>query len=548
MADSDVSARRHRRLRALGAGYDVVVVGAGVNGAGIAWDAALRGLRVLLVDKGDVGSGTSSWSSRMIHGGLKYLEKYDVPLVRESLREREWLLRSAPHLVHELRFLLPFYEQSKHAARTLKLGMLAYDVLSFDKSVRRFELLSREEILAREPGLDPAGLSGAAAYSDAQVDYAERLSYEIALAAQGAGAHLLTYLRAVDLGRAGGQVTSVTLRDELTGDTYEAPARAVVNAAGPWVDEVWAASDLPLPRMTGGTKGTHLIVDPFPGAPRDAFYYEAVTDGRPMMVIPWLGRYLLGSTDVRFGGDLDTVSADREEYDYILGETNRVIPAASLTVADVRYAYTGVRPLPYAEGGDVADITRRHEIVHHAPQVRGLYTLVGGKLTTFRQVGEEVADRLCRYLGVRRRSVTRRLALPGGGDPRLDRLRRQVGRSGLPERLVRRLVNQYGTRGPDVAALITADAANREMLDDGFQLTAGEVAWAVTQEDAQRVADVLARRTMIGLENDLGLGVLERVAERCQQLLGWDDARRDAEIASYLHYITRFQPEGSTLR
>lgn len=546
MAHPDVPTGRQQRLRALSAGFDVVVVGAGVNGAGIAWDAALRGLRVLLVDKGDVGSGTSAWSSRMIHGGLKYLEKYDVPLVRESLREREWLLRSAPHLVRELRFLLPFYEQNAHSARKLKLGMVAYDVLSFEKSVRRFELLSRDEILAREPGLDPAGLSGAAAYSDAQVDYAERLSYEIALAAQGAGAHLLTYVRAVDLGRADGQVTSITLRDEFEGVTYEAPARAVVNAAGPWIDEVWADSDLDLPRMNGGTKGTHLIVDPFPGAPHDAFYYEAVTDGRPMMVIPWLGRYLLGSTDLRFSGDLDTVSADPQEYDYILRETNRVIPAANLTIGDVRYAYTGVRPLPYAEGGDVADVTRRHEIVHHAPAVRGLYTLVGGKLTTFRQVGEEAGDRLCRYLGVRRRSVTRRLALPGGGEPNLERLRREVTRSGLPERLVTRLVDQYGTRAPDVAALITAESATREVLDDDFQLTTGEVAWAVTREDAQRVADVLARRTMIGLENDLGVGVVERVAERCQQLLGWDDARRDAEIAFYCGYITRFQPEGST--
>lgn len=543
---SEIHARRKERLAATAGGYDVVVVGAGVNGAGIAWDAALRGMRVLLVDKGDIGSGTSSWSSKMIHGGLKYLEKYDIPLVRESLREREWLLRAAPHLVRELRFLLPYYERNAHSREALTLGMVAYDVLSFDKSVRRFELFSRKTLLEREPSLDPDGLQGGAAYSDAQVNYAERLSVEIALAARRAGATVLTHARATDVGRAGGRVTSVTLRDEIDGGTYEVPTRAVVNAAGPWIDEVWRDSDLHLPRMNGGTKGTHLVLDPFPGAPQTALYYEAVTDGRPMMVIPWTGRYLIGSTDLRFTGDLDMASATQDEYDYILRETNRVLPGADLSMADVRYSYTGVRPLPYADASsDVSDITRRHDVRHHADVADGLYTLVGGKLTTFRQVGEDVGDILARKFGTRRRSVTRRLALPGGGDHNLARLRGRVGALGLSPQLTTRLVDQYGTRAVDVATFIGSSPDRSRILDEGFQLTAGEVEWAVRHEDAVRLADVLARRTVVGLENDLGRSAVEPVADVSAALLGWSPGRRDDEIARYEHYLTRFQPHPS---
>ena len=543
---SEIEDERRARLSSTSAGFDVVVVGGGVNGAGIAWDASLRGLRVLLVEKGDIGSGTSSWSSKMIHGGLKYLEKYDVPLVRESLREREWLLQAAPHLVRELRFLLPFYKRNVHSKAILSLGRVAYDVLSFDKSVRRFELFSRDRLLAREPGIDPDGLQGGAAYSDGQVKHAERMTVEIALAAEAAGATVLTHTRAVRLGRSGGRVTSVTVRDEIEGTEHEIPTRVVVNAAGPWIDDVWREDDLGLPRMNGGTKGTHLVVDPFPGAPKDAFYYEAVTDGRPMMVIPWDGRYLIGSTDLRFTGDLDQASATQDEYDYILDETNRILPTANLTLDDVQYSYTGVRPLPYAdEDSDVSDITRRHDVRTHPEVAEGLYTLVGGKLTTFRQVGEDVGDLLAKRFGSRRRSVTKRLTLPGGAEKNLRRLRRRVAGTGRSEALAERLVDMYGTRAVDVATFVDSTPARARVLDDDYGLTAGEVEWGVRHEHAHRLADVLARRTMITLRNDLGRGAVEPVADVMAELLGWSAERRAEEIDRYEQYLTRFVPHSN---
>lgn len=533
---------RAERIEQTRSGFDVVIVGGGVNGAGIAWEAALRGLRVLVLEKGDIGSGTSSWSSKMIHGGLKYLEKYDVPLVRESLREREWLLQAAPHLVKELRFIIPFYKENAHSPAILGLGMVAYEALSFDKSLQRFSMFTRDKLLQREPGLNPEGLTGGAIYSDAQVNYAERLSWEITEAAVRAGAQVLTHCRVTKLNVKNGKVVSVDFHDEIGDGDHTVPASAVVNAAGPWIDDVWSnAEELKLPRMNGGTKGTHLVVDPFPGAPRDAFYYES-EDARPMMVIPWMDRYLLGSTDIRFEDDLDMASATPDEYEYILHETNKVLPGANLTVDDVHYSYTGVRPLPYVDANNVADITRRHDI-RQLPGSDGLYTLVGGKLTTFRQVGEDFGDLLMKRFGLKRKSVTHKLPLPGGGQPDAAKIRARIADSGLPKVTIDRFVGQYGSIAPDVVAFVTSSDERREVIDEEFGLTVGEVEWAITHEEAYRLADVIARRTMIGLENDLGQRVIEPVAAICARVLEWSDDRRDAEIAAYHHYLTRFIPQ-----
>src|SRR5689334_14453463 len=261
MTRTTVEHHRSRALAELTAPFDVVVVGGGCNGAGAAWDAATRGLRVLLLEKEDFGWGTSAWNSRLIHGGLKYLEKYDVKLVRESLREREWLLLAAPHLVKPLRFVLPFYERNAHHRYALRTGMLAYDVLSFDKSVPTHRIFSPEETVELVPAIDRNGLQGAAAYYDGQIEYAERLSVEVALAAREAGAVVLNHARVDRLLTDGHRVVAVEFTDLVSGGTHRASADVTVNAAGPWLDEVMGRLDGPTPdRMTGGTKGTHLVV------------------------------------------------------------------------------------------------------------------------------------------------------------------------------------------------------------------------------------------------------------------------------------------------
>ena len=362
--------------------FDAIVVGAGINGAGIARDAAMRGLSVLLVDKGDVSAGTTSWSTRLIHGGLRYLEHYEVPLVRESLRERERLLHTAPHLVKPISMLIPIYAGDKRGPRLVRLGMLAYDALSFDKSLEHHHMLSPQEALEREPGLNSEGLRGAAVYYDAQVEYVERLALENALSARAAGAAVLTYAKVDRLVVESNVARGVELTDVLGGERRSAHGDVVINVAGPWVDTVLSSVGSPVERMIGGTKGSHIVVDAFPGAPSEALYVEA-RDGRPYFVVPWNDLYLIGTTDERYEGDLNRVVADDEEIDYLVTETNRVIPGAGLTSNSALFSYAGVRPLPHVGDGVAGGITRRHIIHDHAPDLAAqLISIVGGKITT----------------------------------------------------------------------------------------------------------------------------------------------------------------------
>ncbi len=533
MSALNATAHRQESIGALGRSFDVLVVGGGINGLAVAWDAALAGLSVLVIDKGDWGSGTSSWSSRMIHGGLKYLEVYDVPLVRESLRDREWLLRRAPHLVKPLPFILPFYKDGAHSKSLLRMGMIAYDVLSFDKSVPRHRTYTRDEIIELLPGLQREGLQGAARYYDAQVEYAERLCVELAVAARQAGAVTLNYARLQGLTLDGNRVVGATIRDEVTGTEYSVRAKVTVNVTGPWVDDILEGTPEASKRWIGGTKGTHLVVGPFPGAPEAAMYYES-DDGRPMMVIPWLGMYLIGSTDKRFHGDLDTVSADEEELDYILYETNKVFPDSGLTRESIHYWYTGVRPLPYVDAERTADISRRHDIHDHAPKVDGLISVIGGKLTTFRALAKHTLKAIGRKIPVGASQLENNY-LPGYADvpPAMP--------PGIAGPLWARLLRIYGAQAPEVAIIALSEEGGDETLDAGTGLIAAEVLFALRQEEAVHLSDVLARRVMVGLEADLGRACAPRVAAVMAGELGWDDATVAAELAAYEEYLRRFE-------
>ncbi|MDQ3891902.1 MAG: glycerol-3-phosphate dehydrogenase/oxidase, partial [Actinomycetota bacterium] len=244
--------------------FDVIVIGAGINGAAVARDAAMRGLKVLLLDKGDISSGTTQWATRLIHGGLRYLQYYEFALVRESLKDREELLRMAPHLVKPLGFLVPVYDYMSRGKLMVQAGMIAYDALSYDKSLERHNIYDREQTLERYPGLNPEGLKGAAFYYDAQVEYAERIPVENAISAHENGAVVLTYTKVDRIMVEDGRATGVEFENLLGGGRYSAHAPVILNMAGPWVDEVLGGMNRAEERMIGGTKGSHLIVDPFP--------------------------------------------------------------------------------------------------------------------------------------------------------------------------------------------------------------------------------------------------------------------------------------------
>ncbi|MCC2628019.1 MAG: dependent oxidoreductase [Thermomicrobiales bacterium] len=535
--------------------FDLIIIGAGINGAGIARDATLRGLRVLVLDKGDIASGTTSWSTRLIHGGLRYLEHHEIGLVRESLRERERLLQIAPHLVRPLPLLFPIYQGDQRGRLLIRTGMLAYDLLSRGKSLPGHRMLDRAAALGRAPGLAGSGLLGAALFHDAQVEYAERLALENVLDARAHGAEIRTYHEVDEVLHGDGRGLDVSGHDVLTGDPFDYAAPVVINVAGPRVNEVLSRrSGDHQPPLIGGSKGSHIIVDPFPGAPRDALYAEARQDGRPFFIIPWNDLYLIGTTDTRYDGDLENVMAEDWEIDLLIAETNRVIPTANLTRESVRYTYAGVRPLPHAPGVSEGSITRRHIIHDHELEAsggtRGMISIVGGKLTTYRELAEQCVDLVLSKLGRSAiRSRTAELPLPGGRtDLAWDDFAAGFARaSGLRRRTVEHLLRVYGARAPEVLA--TASTPDlREVFDPITGAIGAEVPWAFHEEGARTLVDVIARRTMTGLGPDAGIGADIVAARIARDTLGWDAAKADAEVDAYRRWVSRYRPRALDLQ
>jgi glycerol-3-phosphate dehydrogenase len=530
-----------------GSPFDLIVIGAGINGAGIARDAAMRGLRVLILDKGDIASGTTSWSTRLIHGGLRYLEHGELGLVRESLRERERLFRIAPHLVRPLAMIIPIYNGARRGPLMIRAGMIVYDLLSLDKSLDRHHMLSRAETIARAPGLSTEGLRGAALYYDAQVEYAERLVLENVLSAREHGATVQTYARVERFIADGDRVGGVEFTDLPAGGVRRARAAVTVNVAGPWVDEVLGTlGATPASRLIGGTKGSHLIVDVFEGAPDEALYVEAEEDGRPFFIIPWNGLYLIGTTDSRYTGGLDAVEADELEIDYLLRETNRIIPAARLARGSILYTYSGVRPLANDEGKAGGEITRRHFVHDHADTLHGFLSIIGGKLTTYRNLSEEAVALIFKKLGRTPPACeTARLPLPGADASDFAEFSEHFRASSrLPINVSERLLCIYGTRAAEVLKLA---AEGEEDLLEVFSPQTGaigaEVLMSFQKELAQTLGDCLLRRTMTGLNASVGLDGLEAAARIARKYLGWSAERAAREVAAYRKYIERFHPQ-----
>ena len=523
--------------------YDLIVIGAGINGLGVAQDAALRGLRVVLLEKEDLCSGVSAWSGRLVHGGLRYLEQYDFRLVRESLMERERLFRLAPHLVKPVPLMMPLYQHNRRSGWLVELGMLTYDALSLRKKPPTHRVLTRRRALKRFPGMSPSGLSGAAVFFDGQVENAERLCVELAVDAERNGAHILTHAQVTAPVMEGGRVVGVQYTDHVTQKREEVRGAVVYNVAGPWIDRVFASSGAPeQPRLNGGTKGSHLIVNPFPGAPKDVVYYESRRDGRLVLVIPWLGRYMLGTTDIRFEEDPDGARCDIGEAEYLLGEVNSLVPDAKLTLDDVLYTFSGVRPLPYVPDSAESSVPRSHILHDHAKTgLPGLVTVVGGKLSTYRQLAEDAVDDVYRRLSRKPpRCPTRNRLLPGAQVSDLRALHKTLAvRSGLPERSVRRLVSMYGSRALEVWRLAEGDPALGRVIDADTGVIAAEVAFAVDDELAVTLTDVMARRLILAFEPDHGFSLMDPIMDILRARLGWDEDMSAAQIAEYQHWLDR---------
>jgi glycerol-3-phosphate dehydrogenase len=523
--------------------FDLIIIGGGINGAGIARDAACRGMRVCLLEHADFCNATSRWSSRLIHGGLRYLEHAELSLVRESLRERETLLRTAPHLVRPLPLVIPIYRGARRGPAAIAAGMWLYDFLSAGKTLPRHRMLDPAQALAAVPGLQPEALRSAASYHDAQATFPERLVLENLLAARQAGAELRSRTRAERVLVEAGRVTGVAARDLRTGVVETLAAPLVVNATGPWVDRLLGS--LPgrrIRRFIGGSKGTHIVVDRLPGLGAAACYAEAGADGRPFFIIPWNGLTLIGTTDIAFDGDPGAVTTEPAEIDYLLAETARLFPGAGLTRAHIHYCYVGVRPLPEASTMDQGSITRRHHIRHHRTVARGLYSVIGGKLTTYRHLAEQVVDRLARRIPRELRPCeTGRQMLPGGlTEPAA--VGAELSRSAdIAAGAAARLTGLYGARAAAVAKLVHRVPALGAEICARTHALGAEIVFSFEEEMAVSLADSLMRRTMLGLGADLGANVLPAALAVARDHLGWGAARLAEERQ-------RFEAETAALR
>jgi glycerol-3-phosphate dehydrogenase len=532
-------ARRSASLEALEqTQFDVLIIGGGIVGTGIARDLAMRGLKVGLVEKNDLASGTSSRPTRLIHGGLRYLEMFDFGLVRTDMREREVLLRVAPHLVQPLQFLMPMYGRGVLYRAKLQAGMQLYDALSFDKSLPTRQWLNKRQLLRLEPGLNPAGLQGAWQFYDGQVSLVERLVVENALDAAQHGAIILTCAEAEGFLRDDlGAVTGVRVRNRLTDQVVEVAARLTVNATGPWLDLTTAGirpGRRPLLRLT---KGVHIVT---PSATRKAHVLFAQRDGRLFFIIPWLGYSLVGTTDTDYTGDPGDAAATDTDVEYLVDEARRVFPRGEFE--QIHYAYAGVRALVRIEHVSEGKVSRKHALHDHARRdgVPGLVSVVGGKITGYRAIAEEVGDLVARKLHWphARQSITDMQPLPGGHIRDLEtyvehELWHRASALGLDRQQTEHLGSIYGSTAPEVLARIEANPRLAERVCPNEPTVAAQVEHAVESEWALSLGDVLLRRTGLGLSACQGLDCLETVADWVAPLLGWSHEERARQIAAY---------------
>ncbi|YAI81328.1 MAG: glycerol-3-phosphate dehydrogenase [cyanobacterium endosymbiont of Rhopalodia sterrenbergii] len=531
--------------------YDLIVIGGGVNGAGVARDAALRGLKTILIEKGDFACGTSSWSTRLIHGGLRYLEYFEFPLVRESLREREILLHTAPHLVKPLLLTIPIYRDRSRPYWKIWAGMILYDIFSADKTLPPHRMLPPAQFKQLFPAIDSDGLAGGAQYYDGQVTYAERLCLENILSAKAAGATVLSYVQVTHLHRQGNKITSLTCKDYWTDQEFIVNGHdksIVINTAGPWVDNVCRlgikdSKEAPIgkTKKIGGTKGSHIVVKPFVGAPNTSLYVEAKSDGRPFFIVPWDGMYLIGTTDQPFTGNLDQLKADDDEIDYLLRETNNIIPNARLSRKDIKFTYSGVRPLPNAEGKKPGSITRKHILFDHTKEgVTNLISLIGGKLTTYRQVGEEMVDIVFKRQG---KPVppcpTANKSLPGSilpGDPRVQQVLTEY-RDRVSNQTIDHLFSMYGSKTLDILALTDLEPDLAAVIVPELPDIKAQIVYAVRHELAYTLVDIMRRRTTLAMHSDYGIDLLPSLTETLSRHCGWDENKCSQEQERYIDYI-----------
>lgn len=521
---------------------DLAVIGGGITGVAVARDAALRGMSVVLLEQDDFAAGTSSRSTKLIHGGLRYLESYQFALVAESLRERERTLRLAPHLTHIRPFLYLLYRGYPETRGRLRAGLTFYDAASGAWTHRRHRMLSAAQVLAREPRLGADGLLGAGLFHDALTDDA-RLTVETAQAAADAGALLANHAAVTGLLLDRGRARGVTVTDRLTGAVIDLPARQVVNATGAWSDRTRALQPAPGDDRMRPTKGVHIVLRRSDFPLGTAVFLRSPDDGRVVWPIPSLDGELvyIGTTDTDYAGDPDDVYPDRADIRYLLNVANRTIPDAAVTERHVVGSWAGLRPLIRPDPGVSASGTSREHAL--TAELTGMLTISGGKLTSHRVMARQVVDAVQARLGRDHTpSTAARRPLPGADPHAIGGVRAQARGRGVPPDLVETWIRRYGARAGRILDRWSADEQARRVI--GVRgLTVAELTYLVREEMAGTLPDVLVRRTSAFFWDQAGsLDRVDPVADAMAALLGWTDERRAAEVDGYRALVRRHRP------
>lgn len=510
--------------------FDVLVIGGGINGVAIARECARGGKRVALVEQNDFSSGTTSRSTRIIHGGLRYLEHGEISLVRESLRERDRLLRQYPHLVRPMQFLLALPQDNRpftRSAMAIRTGLWLY---------HRWAGVHPEtggEPHAFERQLDGGHTWSVYSYEDAQCEFPERLVIEWLAEAVAEGAVACNYNQVLEILHGDGQVTGARLRDTISGNETQINAAQIVNATGPWADFVLSRSALESRKLVGGVRGSHIVLPHFSGAPSAAVYTEAM-DGRPFFVIPWNKQVLVGTTEVADSGDPGSAQPESSEIDYLFESFLRLFPVSGLTKADVRYTFSGVRPLPYVPGKELSAVTRKHVIHDHQDDgAAGLISIIGGKLTTALSLAREVA----RKLGIPITQPVNVLAAPApanGVESSLMQWSRLVAsKAGIPESSAQAIALWHGRQALAIAHAASLHESLRAPLCSHNDHIVAEAVEAVMHESAVTLGDILLRRVPVALGACWNEACSSEAASKIGAALGWQRERITEELEQF---------------
>lgn len=509
--------------------FDLLIVGGGIVGAGIARDAAMRGLSVALIDQGDFASGTSSKTSKLIHGGLRYLEHGHLSLVMESLRERKALRAIAPTLVHPISLLLPVFQGDARSAWNIRMGLWLYALLAWGDQLRAHRMVSARKAAELEPRLQRQGLRAAGLYADCQMDDA-RLCLANILQAIDYGAVCCNYVRLRSFVTVDHRVCGGIGEDRLSGRSYEIHAKVVVNATGPWADQVRRLSDADAAKRLAPTKGIHLIL---PRLIQHGLFVQARSDGRMVFLLPWGDSTLVGTTESPVGDPLEPLRASREEVGYLLDEVNQVLAGVHLREQDVVATFAGARPL-LAFSGSARAASREHRIELDR---WGLVSVMGGKYTTYRRMAQQTVECvLRRHRWASPRCQTDRISVLEAADLRSQEFWQYQARR-LDADLLGRLVARYGRSTVQVLRLIERDPSLTQPVCPHFVYVGAEVVHAIRHELACSMTDVLARRTRMAFSRCQGLDSLSTVRELFHRYGGFPASQVEQQVEEYRRFL-----------